>query len=124
MEACPHPTFGIRYSDLVSGVIILLAASCGPSYKAPPVTPQLVKISPTPVTELERGFAIHQAKCAKCHSFENPADYDASELSLEIMPEMARKAKLNMADEKAVLAYLLAARKMQAAEKSAAPAGA
>lgn len=98
---------------LLAGVaIVLLPTSCGPGYVAPPVTPQLVKISRAPITELERGFAIHQAKCAKCHGFENPADYEAGELTHEIMPKMARKAKLDMADEKAVLAYLLAARKM------------
>ncbi|MEO8616676.1 MAG: hypothetical protein ABI600_16145 [Luteolibacter sp.] len=123
MEADLHPISGILRPALLSGAIALLAASCGPSYLAPPVTPQLIKISLAPVTELERGFAIHQAKCAKCHSFENPADYAISELSHEIIPEMARKAKLDMADEKAVLAYLLAARKMPLSEKPVAGAG-
>ena len=102
-------------------VVLLLAVlqgSCGPGYQAPPVTPQLVKIAKSPVSELERGYAIHQAKCAKCHSFENPADHEISDLKYEIMPEMAKKAKLNAADEKAVLAYLLAARKMPPAPKS------
>ena len=54
----------------------------------------------------------HQAKCAKCHAFENPADYDADEWADEIMPKMAKKSKLSFADESAVLAYLLAARQM------------
>ncbi len=123
MIAALHSILGNRGLILVSGVTALLAASCGPSYTAPSVTPQLVKISPAPVTELERGFAIHQAKCAKCHSFENPANYDISELTHEIMPLMARKAKLDRADELAVLAYLLAARKMPLPEKPLAHAG-
>jgi hypothetical protein len=93
-------------------MLAILQASCGPGYQAPPVTPQLVKIAKSPATELERGFAIHQVKCAKCHSFENPADYEIDELKFEIVPEMAKKAKLNTVDEKAVLAYLLAARKL------------
>ncbi len=73
-----------------------------------------------PVSELERGHALHQTKCAKCHGFENPADYEIDELTDDIMPEMARKAKLDMVGEKAVLAYLLAARKMPVQENPAA----
>lgn len=86
--------------------------SCGPGYQAPPVDPQLVKIAKSPVSRLERGYVVHQAKCAKCHSFEDPANYDPVELRDEIMPEMARKSKLDLADQEAVLAYLLAARQM------------
>jgi len=55
---------------------------------------------------------VHQQKCAKCHGYENPADYDAEELIDEILPTMARKSKLSMADETAVTAYLLAARQI------------
>ena len=117
MEAGLHTISGIRGVVLLSGAVALLVVSCGPSYIAPPVTPKLAKISPARVTELERGFSIHQIKCAKCHSFENPADYSIHELSQDIMPEMAKKAKLNDADEKAVLAYLLAARKLPVPEK-------
>ena len=97
-------------SGLAGVALALLVFSCGPAYIAPPVTPQLVKITRAPVTQLERGYAVHQAKCAKCHPFENPADYDAGELTHQILPVMARKAKLDAVDEKAVLAYLLAAR--------------
>lgn len=89
---------------------MLAHVSCGPSYQAPPVTPELAKANRAPVTELERGYQLHQVKCAKCHAFENPADYTPDELRHEVMPEMARKSKLGAADEKAVLAYLLAAR--------------
>ncbi len=117
MKAVLHPLFKNLDVALLGAVFALFAVSCGSSYKAPPITPQLAKISPAPVTELERGFFIHQAKCAKCHAFENPADYEVRELSQEIMPQMARKAKLADTDEKAVLAYLLAARKINLAEK-------
>jgi len=61
---------------------------------------------------LERGHAVHQAKCAKCHPFENPAAYQPVDLANRIMPAMARKAKLDATDEQAVLAYLLAARQL------------
>ena len=91
---------------------VIIQASCGPGYQAPPVDTQLAKIARTSVSRLERGYVVHQAKCAKCHSFEDPADYEPAELRDEIMPEMARKSKLDMADQEAVLAYLLAARQL------------
>ncbi len=97
---------------LAGVALALLPGSCAPGYMAPPVSPQLAKLSRSPATELERGYAIHQAKCAKCHAFEDPAKYDVMELTEDIMPEMARKSKIDTVDEKAVLAYLLAARKL------------
>ena len=98
---------------LLTGVAVtLLICSCAPAYLAPPVTPKLVKVSPSPVSSLNRGYEVHQAKCAKCHSFQDPADFEIEELTKEIMPDMARKSKLDAADEKAVLHYLLAARQV------------
>lgn len=110
MSRSPHAS---KLRHALTGVAVaLLVFSCGPTYTAPPVTPQLVKIARAPVSRLERGHAIHQAKCAKCHPFENPADYSEVDLTDDIMPEMARKSKLDPADADAVLAYLLAVRKL------------
>lgn len=93
-----------------------LANSCGPGYAAPPVNQELVRVSKTPAFRLERGYVVHQAKCAKCHPFENPADYSPEELTFDIMPTMARKSKLDEADSQAVLEYLLAARRIPQAD--------
>jgi len=101
----------IRHS-LAGVAMALMSGSCGPAYTSPPVTPHLSKISHSPVSQLERGYIVHQTKCAKCHPFENPANYEINQLTHEIMPEMARKSKLDQADEQAVLAYLLAARQV------------
>lgn len=101
----------VRHALAVAAVA-LLVFSCAPGYRAPPVSPQLVKTSPAPQSRLERGYQLHQAKCAKCHPFEDPAAYGVEELSHEIMPDMARKSKLEPADAQAVLAYLLAVRKL------------
>jgi mono/diheme cytochrome c family protein len=92
--------------------IALLPGACAPAYQAPPVSAPLVAASLQPASTLERGYQIHQVKCAKCHPFENPAHYDEIELKEEIMPVMARKSNLDRADGDAVLAYLLAARKL------------
>lgn len=97
---------------LAGVAIVLLPGSCGPAYLAPPVTRQLVQVSSAPTSVLERGYIIHQEKCAKCHPFEDPAKYEVAELTHEIMPEMRRKSKIDSADEQAVLAYLIAARQL------------
>jgi cytochrome c5 len=93
-------------------VMMAQVVSCGTSYIAPPVTPPLVSLSSVSKSRLERGYEIHQLKCAKCHTFEDPRNYDADELEFDIMPEMVRKSKLSDEDGKAVLEYLLAARKI------------
>lgn len=97
---------------LVGAALALLPGSCGQSYIAPPVTPRLLAASPAPAAMLDRGYLIYQAKCAKCHPFENPARYPAAALTRQIMPAMARKAKLDAGDAQAVLAYVLAARQL------------
>jgi hypothetical protein len=98
--------------SLAAVAIAAIASSCGPGYQAPQVTPQLVKLSSSTSTRLERGYVVHEAKCAKCHPFEDPAKYSVADLEFDIMPSMARKSKIDHADEKAVLEYLLAARKL------------
>lgn len=108
-----HPVVAriIRHS-LTGVAIALLVSACGPAYQAPPVDARFKKLSPSPQSQLERGFVVHQEKCAKCHPFEDPAAYQPADLEFNIMPVMARKSKIGAADEKAVLAYLLAARQL------------
>lgn len=114
MKNRTHGIFSVlAHRHILAGVAaLLLFPSCGPSYQAPPVTGELVRISRSSPAMLERGYIVHQQKCAKCHPFENPANYDEAELVEDIMPDMAHKSKLDAADEKAVLAYVLAARKL------------
>ena len=98
---------------LLGAAVLLLPVGCGMmGYQSPPVSPALQKYSKATSTMLERGYVVHQAKCAKCHPFENPADYTPEELRSDVMPAMARKSKLDAADEEAVLEYLLAARQL------------
>lgn len=99
------------------GAAIALLSACAPAYLAPPVNPELVRKSPAPQTRLESGHELYMQKCAKCHAFENPANYGEDELKFDIMPVMARKSKLSERDADAVLAYLLAARKMPAVDR-------
>jgi hypothetical protein len=98
---------------ILAGVAVVpLVTSCGPFYQAPPVSGELLRISRSPVALLERGYVVHQQKYAKCHAYENPANCDEDDLVNDIMPDMAHKSKIDAADEKAVLAYVLAARRL------------
>ena len=93
-----------------AGVAVgLFVFSGAPSFSAPPVSPQLVRTSAAPQSRLERCYQVHQAKS---HALEDPADYGVEEFTQEIMPMMVRKSKLDTADANAVLAYLLASRKI------------
>ena len=114
MPPPPNPGAAVRrVLPVLAGAAaaLLLAASCRPPYDAPPVTPQLARMSDAPVARLARGFRVYQESCARCHPYENPADHDVTLLTRKIIPEMARKAKLSPADEQALTQYLLAARK-------------
>ena len=98
---------------LLGAAALLFSAGCTMvGYQSPPVSPALRKHSKATPAVLERGYVVHQAKCAKCHPFEDPAKYTPDELRNDVMPPMARKSKLDAADEQAVLEYLLAARQI------------
>ncbi len=105
------PTLPAACRVLTSAAGALLIVSCGQSYIAPPVA-SLPKGTASRTAQLERGYAIHQLKCAKCHAFEDPRKYGVNELRTDLMPVMVGKAKLSPADSDAVLAYVLAAREM------------
>src|SRR3954465_3298020 len=55
--------------------------------------------------ELREGNRLYTVKCAKCHKFYNPGDYDRAEWHMW-MTKMSRKAHLN-ADEQIRLARYL-----------------
>ncbi len=103
---------GVCGSVVAVGVWTL--AACGPGYVPPPVAEVAAHAAPRE-TRLERGYRIHQVTCAKCHPFEDPRDYTEEEWREDIMPVMTRKSKLSQDDGDAVLAYLLAARRLPVA---------
>lgn len=98
---------------LLAGVaILLLPVACGRGFAPPPVP-----VGSRPAEEqarLELGHEVHQAKCATCHLFVDPASYDPADLRDEIIPMMGRKAGLSSAEKQAVLDYLLVVRNSRA----------
>ena len=77
----------------------------------PPVTPQLVALSPAGSTtfELERGRLIFVNACVNCHGLDSPTTF-APEQWVRIVGEMAKPAKIGQAEQAELLKYLLGAR--------------
>jgi mono/diheme cytochrome c family protein len=94
---------------LAALAVVMLPIACA-AFK-PPAPPQSPATSSAQTAQLTAGYAIHQAKCANCHAFVNPAKYDPAELTNKLLPKMARKAGLSPTEQQAVAAYLLAIRK-------------
>lgn len=63
---------------------------------------------PADLHELERGRAIYVSsrKCARCHSPKPVYDFSPSAWREDILPRMARKARLSQAEYSDALAYV------------------
>jgi hypothetical protein len=74
---------------------------------APPVA-TFAQPTQSSYSRLCTGRELYVGKCTKCHSAEVVRKFPMSEWKEEIMPEMAKKAKLSPAEEDAVMAYVAA----------------
>jgi mono/diheme cytochrome c family protein len=88
-------------------LVTLAATSCVSLEQAAPRPAALPFSGGARLGQLERGRELYVTKCARCHSVEPVTRYSAQEWR-EIVPDMARKAKLGPADEAAVEAYVFA----------------
>ena len=59
---------------------------------------------------LQRGHAVYLAHCSRCHETIRPADVSTDDWHV-VVPGMAWNAGISEADETALTAYLLAAKK-------------
>src|SRR5580765_1662363 len=55
--------------------------------------------------ELQEGNRLYTIKCAKCHKFYNPADYDRAEWHMW-MTKMSKKAHLTADEQNRLARYL------------------
>lgn len=60
----------------------------------------------TTLSDLDKGKAIYQANCNKCHPYKSPTSRN-EEAWNKIIPQMAKKAKLSSEDESLVLKYVV-----------------
>ena len=89
----------------------LLAGCANLATLAPPVTPALVARSHGDSAVLASGRAIYLTQCTSCHAPESVPAHVGKWPG--IIGEMAPKSRLTPAQERAVLAYVLAAEHAQ-----------
>ncbi len=75
--------------------------------EVPNPSPEMARRSGTSLETLQRGHSTYMLKCAECHDYMIPEDLFVDEWE-DAMPTMISHAGLESADEKAVLAYVLA----------------
>lgn len=75
--------------------------------EVPNPTPEMAKASGTSLETLQRGHVTYMLKCGECHTYMLPEDLFVDEWE-DAMPTMISHAGLASADEKAVLAYVVA----------------
>jgi cytochrome c5 len=89
----------------------LLLLSCVSTEKksAPLPTTAMASASGTTLPTLQRGHALFISQCTRCHEAQLPATVQAKDWHT-VLPGMAWNAGLKPQDERAILAYILAAK--------------
>jgi len=67
----------------------------------------MAKKSGKSLEQIQRGHEVYMLKCGECHRYKLPQNLDVDEWQ-EAIPKMIKHAGLEAADEKAVLAYVVA----------------
>jgi len=90
-----------KLSFLVASIIILGACT-------PKTTEVVVKEekSEFPSTEIAEGSSLYTDHCGKCHKLKTVTDFTQEEWK-KIVPDMAKKAKLDATQENKILLYVL-----------------
>lgn len=97
--------------------VLALAAGCASPAPSQPATrpPSAAEIATMAgraglvADEIKQAAGIYNLKCARCHKFYNPADYDDAEWK-SWMTKMSRKARLKPEQDQLLSRYLGALR--------------
>ena len=79
------------------------SSNTSPSNRLP--EPDAARAAELLPAELQQGRRLYEIKCARCHKFYNPADYDRAEWH-SWMRKMSRKAHLSPDEERFLSRYL------------------
>jgi len=99
----------MKHFPVVMVGLVALVSSCAGPKQAPLPSPEMATRSGKPLTTLQRGHAVYLAQCTRCHEAKLPETISHEDWHI-VVPGMAWNAGISKADEKAVLAYLLAAK--------------
>lgn len=90
---------------------VFVIVSCAPQ-QPPPATAEMAQRSGKSLAQLQQGHAVYINHCGRCHEHQLPGSVNTEDWHV-VVPGMAWNAGLKPSDEKAVLAYLLAAKQSQ-----------
>src|SRR5262249_53428526 len=113
-NACYHELRRCRWLQLMIAMLASATTYVGchmvPLDVAAPPAANL-GASPARVPQLETGRLIFTSshKCARCHRPKPIVDYTPERWKREILPRMAKKAKLSEVEEQYLMAYILTA---------------
>lgn len=89
-----------------SFLVVILLASCTKQKDGAQYIPTAADTTTSAsLSDLQKGKAIYESNCNRCHALYSPDAYSASQWK-QIVPGMASKAKLSSSDEALVLKYV------------------
>jgi mono/diheme cytochrome c family protein len=114
-----------KFLSFVSLGFLLASCASGPSgdiaaggaeevggiSEVPNPSTDMAKKSGTSLEKLQRGHSVYMLTCAQCHAYPLPEDLDDAEFT-ETVPKMVKHAGLDNEEGSAVLAYILAVKKL------------
>jgi len=114
---CRNPRRRVRPAAMKKALpllaFVVFLPACAPTKKtAPPPAPDAAMSSRSKVKmeTLQRGHAVYLAHCGRCHEYILPKDVSREDWHV-VVPGMAWNAGISDKDEKALTAYIMAAKK-------------
>jgi hypothetical protein len=94
----------------------LLLHSCAPPEvggisEVPNPSPEMSQKSSVSLDKLQQGHSIYMLRCAECHKYPLPDQLDEAGFT-DTIPDMVRHSGISKAEGDAVLAYILAVKKL------------
>lgn len=86
--------------------------SVGGISDVPNPTPEMAAASGHSLEKIQHGHSVYILQCAQCHGYMKPQDFFDDEWE-DTLPDMIGHAGLSSSDEQAVLAYVLAVKKVE-----------
>ena len=103
-----------RFATLL--LTCLLLHSCmlpeeGGISEVPNPSPEMSQKSSVSLDKLQQGHSVYMLRCAECHQYPLPDQLDEADF-IDTIPEMVRHSGISKTEGDAVLAYILAVKKL------------
>lgn len=101
---------------LFATIALTLLDSCAPEEQGgisevPNPSPIMSQKSAVSLGKLQEGHAVYMLRCAECHQYPLPHQLEAADF-IDTIPDMVRHSGISKAEGDAVLAYILAVKKI------------